>query len=161
MLLTHKPLSNIVEAHITRATGGSKEQFIGEALFGSRFQRLSFLPIHEIGMGPQKGTVMVAMFTGFNEPNETFPTVRHVRVGEGYDTVVDWGGIGRLADYLKQLHLPSRVFLITDSNLYDLYATRIAQNLWAAGFEPAVYSVPAGETSKSQQQVNAIYDWLI
>ena len=58
MLLTHKPLSNIVEAHITRATGGSKEQFIGEALFGSRFQRLSFLPIHEIGMGPQKGTGM-------------------------------------------------------------------------------------------------------
>src|SRR5260370_27350841 len=104
---------------------------------------------------------MVAMFTSFNEPNETFPTVRHVRVGEGYDTVVDWGGIERLADYLKQLHLPSRVFSITDSNLYDLYATRIAQNLSAAGFEPAVYSVPAGEASKSQQQVNAIYDWLI
>ena len=58
MLLTHKPLSNIVEAHITRATGGSKEQFIGEALFGSRFQRLSFLPIHAVGMGPQKGTGM-------------------------------------------------------------------------------------------------------
>ena len=90
------------------------------------------------------------------------PIVRRVHVGEGYDTVVDWGGLQeRLADYLKQLHLPSRVFLITDSNLYDLYATGIAHNLSAAGFEPTIYKVPASETSKSQQQVNAIYDWLI
>lgn len=87
--------------------------------------------------------------------------MRHVQVGEGYDAVVDWDGIGRLTDYLKQLHLPSRLFLITDSNLYDLYALGIAQNLSAAGFEPTIYSIPAGETSKSQQQVNAIYDWLI
>jgi len=89
------------------------------------------------------------------------PIVRRVQAGEGYDTVVDWGGIGRLADYLKQLHLPSRVFLITDSNLYDLYATGIAHDLSDAGFEPTIYMVPASETSKSQQQVNAIYDWLI
>jgi len=36
VLRTYKPLSNIVEANITRATGGSKEQFIREALFGFR-----------------------------------------------------------------------------------------------------------------------------
>src|SRR5258708_22931424 len=35
VLRTQKPLSNIVEANITRETGGSKEQFIGEAPFGS------------------------------------------------------------------------------------------------------------------------------
>jgi shikimate kinase / 3-dehydroquinate synthase len=93
--------------------------------------------------------------------NETFPIVRRVQVGAGYDAIVDWGGIARLPDYLKQLRLPARVFLITDSNLYDRYVTEIAHNLAAAGFDPAVYSVPAGEASKSQQQVNAIYDWLI
>jgi shikimate kinase/3-dehydroquinate synthase len=101
--------------------------------------------------------MIVAMCT----TNEISPIVRRVQVGEGYDTIVDWGGIERLPDYLKQLHLPSRVFLMTDSNLYDLYAMGIVQNLSAAGFEPAIYSIPAGETSKSQQQVNAIYDWLI
>ena len=93
--------------------------------------------------------------------NEISPIVRRIQVGEGYDAIVDWGGIGRLPNYLKQLHLPSRVFLMTDSNLYDLYATGIAQNLSSAGFEPAIYRIPAGEASKSQQQVNAIYDWLI
>ena len=101
------------------------------------------------------------MLTSFNKSHETFPIMRRIQIGQGYDAVIDWGGIGRLADYLKPLHLPSRLFLITDSNLYDLYATEIAHNLSAAGFEPTIYSVPAGETSKSQQQVNAIYDWLI
>lgn len=104
---------------------------------------------------------IIAMLTSSGKLTENSPIVRRVQVGEGYDTVVDWGGIGRLADYLKQLHLPARVFLITDSNLYDLYATGIVHNLSAAGFEPAIYRIPAGEASKSQQQVNAIYDWLI
>jgi hypothetical protein len=50
------------------------------------------------------------------------PLVRHVHVngygGKGYDSVVDWGGLGRLAGYLTQLQIPKRVFLITDSNLH-------------------------------------------
>ncbi len=104
---------------------------------------------------------IITMLTRSDTLSGSSPIVRRVHVGEGYDTIVDWGGIERLADYLKPLHLPSRLFLITDSNLYDLYASKIAQNLSAAGFEPAIYCVPAGETSKSQQQVNAIYDWLI
>jgi 3-dehydroquinate synthase len=74
---------------------------------------------------------------------------------------VDWGGLERLPDYLKQLRLPPRIFLFTDSNLYDRYAVGIAQSLSTAGFEPEIYSIPAGESSKSQVQVSAIYDWLL
>jgi hypothetical protein len=81
VLLTHKPLSNIVEAHITQATGGSKELFIGEALFGSRFQRLSFLPIHQIGMGPQKGTGMeFALHSFSHEKGYSAPLIEHVGI---------------------------------------------------------------------------------
>jgi 3-dehydroquinate synthase len=93
--------------------------------------------------------------------NETAPIVRHVRVGEGYDTVVDWGGLVRLPHYLSQLQLPPRVFLITDSNLQPLYLHAVMEKLAQAGFEPYLYVVPAGEASKSQPQVNAIYDWLV
>ena len=35
------------------------------------------------------------------------------------------------------------------------------QSLEKAGFEPFIYTVPAGEASKSQEQVTAIYEWLI
>ncbi|GCE03743.1 3-dehydroquinate synthase [Dictyobacter aurantiacus] len=89
------------------------------------------------------------------------PIVRHVHVGAGYDTVVEWGGLQRLAFYLKQLQLPPRVFIITDSNIHDLYIPSLQSQLTAAGFEPLVYTVPAGEGSKSQQQLSAIYDWLL
>ncbi len=86
---------------------------------------------------------------------------RHVAIGEGYDVIVEWEGLQHLATYLQQLHLPSRLFLITDSHLHAIYADKIAQNLIIAGFEPVIYTVPAGEESKSQQQVTALYDWLI
>ncbi|GLV57041.1 hypothetical protein KDH_38790 [Dictyobacter sp. S3.2.2.5] len=89
------------------------------------------------------------------------PIVRHVHVGAGYDTVVEWGGLRRLAVYLKQLQLPPRVFIITDSNIHDLYIPSLQSQLTEAGFEPYVYTVPAGEESKSQQQLSKIYDWLL
>lgn len=89
------------------------------------------------------------------------PIIRHVRVGSGYDIVVDWGGLGHLADYLDQLHLPRRVFLIADSNLARLYGETVMEQLRRGGYEPLSYIIPAGEASKSQQQLNALYDWLL
>lgn len=104
---------------------------------------------------------IIAMLIGSSELDPLAPIVRHVQVGEGYDAVVDWGGLGRLPYYLKQLHLPSRIFLITDSNIRDLYTNALLPRLVQEGYEPHLFTVPAGEASKSQQQLNAIYDWLI
>jgi shikimate kinase / 3-dehydroquinate synthase len=89
------------------------------------------------------------------------PIVRHVHIGSGYDTVVEWGGLAHLSDYLKQLQLPPRLFLITDSNIHDIYVPMVTQQLAAAGFDLHVYCIPAGEASKSQEQLWAIYDWLL
>ena len=104
---------------------------------------------------------IIVMLTNFENQDTISPIIRHVHIGEGYDTVVDWGGIKRLAHYLTDLHLPPRVFLITDSNIHTLYAEAITGNLQSAGFEPHIYTIPAGEASKSQQQVNTLYDWLL
>jgi shikimate kinase/3-dehydroquinate synthase len=102
------------------------------------------------------------MFSDSDKPGGIAPIIRHIRVGQGgYDAVVDWGGIGKLAHYLKQLRLPLRVFLVTDSNIEPLYAPQVLRDLARAGFEPHLYVVPAGEKSKSQEQLNALYDWLI
>lgn len=104
---------------------------------------------------------ILAMLISSGEVGDAAPVVRHVHVGTGYDTVVEWGGLGRLAAYLKQLQLPPRVFLVTDSHLHTLYAETLTHSLIRAGFEPYCYVVPAGEASKSQQQLNALYDWLL
>ena len=104
---------------------------------------------------------IIAMLISSGSLDAMTPIVKHVRVGDGYDAIVDWGGVGRLAHYLTQLNLSPRVFLVTDSNLSDLYAPEIMRNLAASGFEPHLYVVPAGEASKSLEQLNALYDWLI
>ncbi len=104
---------------------------------------------------------IIAVLIGSGKLDEVPPIIRHVHVGEGHDTIVDWGGLGRLAQYLSQLNLPARVFLISDSNIRNLYTPAIVQSLSRAGFEPQVYTIPAGEASKSQSQLSAIYDWLI
>ncbi|HEU5228064.1 MAG TPA: 3-dehydroquinate synthase [Ktedonobacteraceae bacterium] len=104
---------------------------------------------------------IIALLIGAGLLDEVAPVVRHIRVGDGYDAIVDWGGLGRLDRYLSQLKIPPRLFLITDSNLRDLYAPIVMRNLSNAGFEPHLYVLPAGETSKSFEQLNAIYDWLI
>src|SRR5207244_5827033 len=56
---------------------------------------------------------------------------------------------------------PPRVFLITDSKVRNLYAPMIMGTLSFFGFDPQLCTVPAGEASKSQEQLDAIYDWLI
>ncbi len=108
---------------------------------------------------------IVAVLLGSGKFEGMAPVVRHVHVtgygGKGYDTVVDWGGLGRLAQYLTELQVPKRIFLITDSNLQRLYAPILQRQLTQAGFEPLFYTVPAGEGSKSQQELGKLYDWLL
>lgn len=87
--------------------------------------------------------------------------VKRVHIGVGYNVVIDWGGLGRLGANLKMLGLPPRVFIITDQHVGLLYAPTLSGQLMAAGFDPELFTIPAGEASKSQQQLNAIYDWLI
>ncbi len=87
--------------------------------------------------------------------------VQRVHSGDGYNVVIDWGGLGRLSANLKMLGLPPRVFLITDQHVGSLYAPTLNGQLLATGFAPELLTIPAGEASKSQQQLNDIYDWLI
>lgn len=104
---------------------------------------------------------ILAMLISSDEINEAPPIVRHVQAGAGYDAIVDWGGLGRLSHYLTRLRLPPRIFLISDTNIQNLYVHDVMHQLSQAGFEPQVYTIPSGEASKSQSQLNAIYDWLL
>ncbi len=101
------------------------------------------------------------MLNSAGELDTVTPIVRHIKTGDGYDAVVDWGGLRRLGHYLKQLRIPARIFLFMDSNLEKLYAATLIQSLRQSGFEPHLYVVPAGESSKSLSQLSAIYDWLL
>jgi len=94
-------------------------------------------------------------------PNGGADTVtRRVAAGASYDAVAGWGALAELPARLAALRLPPRLSLVSDSNVAALYVAPLVERLRAAGFSPDVFTVPAGEASKSREQLNAIYDWL-
>ena len=140
------PLANLQNLLTTRA---------------ERYEDAHFTCSTEGKSAEQVAQEIIAMLISSGEIGGIVPLVRRIQVGEGYDVVVDWGGLGRLGYYLKRLGLPPRIFLITDSNVEQLYGSMLAGTLLAAGFDPSIYTVPAGEVSKSPSQLSAIYDWLL
>ncbi|HLX55527.1 MAG TPA: 3-dehydroquinate synthase, partial [Ktedonobacteraceae bacterium] len=118
--------------------------------------------ISTVGKKPEQVALeIIAITIASGELTGDRPLARHFQVGAGYDAVIDWGGLGRLPLLLQSLNLSRRVFLITDSNVGKLYASTLVGSLLASGFDPELYTLPAGEASKSQSQLGAIYDWLI
>jgi len=85
-----------------------------------------------------------------------------VRVGNWkYQAVVgskllEKGGL-RIRKVLRGPHCA----IISDSNVAPLFGDRVRQNLTSSGFQPALITIPAGETSKTLEQVGAICDQMI
>lgn len=75
--------------------------------------------------------------------------------------IVEWGGLARLPQALQEAGLSRRIFLITDSAVGQLYAGPLQQSLIQASFDPHVFTIPAGESSKSLAWFEKIMDWLV
>jgi 3-dehydroquinate synthase len=61
----------------------------------------------------------------------------------------------------QALALSGQCVLISDSNVAPLFADRVKKSLTSAGFRPILITIPAGEKSKTLQQVGAICDQMI
>lgn len=68
--------------------------------------------------------------------------------------------LGTLGQACRRLNLGARCAIITDRNVAPRYAKAAEKSLRAAGFEPVIIIVPAGETAKSLQTVQSCYDQL-
>src|ERR1051326_6641863 len=66
----------------------------------------------------------------------------------------------RLGTECKRLYLGQRCAVVTDRNVAPHYGAAAVEYLQAAGFEPALITVPAGETAKSLKVVASCYDQL-
>ncbi|HEY7348396.1 MAG TPA: 3-dehydroquinate synthase [Ktedonobacterales bacterium] len=75
--------------------------------------------------------------------------------------IVEWGGLHRLPQRLQALGFHRRAFIVTDTTIGQLYAEPLTTLLERAGIEPFIFTVPAGEASKSLSSFRAITDWLI
>ena len=75
--------------------------------------------------------------------------------------LVEWGGLPHLAETLQAFEFSERVFVITDNQVGTLYGQSVQTLLEDAGFQPHIFTLPAGEASKSFQYFQQIIDWLV
>ena len=84
-----------------------------------------------------------------------------VRLGDrSYSIKIGGGLLARLGRECGGLDLGGRAAIITDSNVGPLLATAARESLVAAGIDPVLSTVPAGETAKNLRQVQSCYDQL-
>ena len=105
--------------------------------------------------------------TTTNPSNDT--QLVHVNLADrSYDIVVASGLLPQAAHVIdgwcsvRKTRLGSKLALIvTDVNVRDTHAGSVAQSLREAGWRCEVEALPAGETTKSLEQANRLYDRLI
>ncbi len=75
--------------------------------------------------------------------------------------VVEWGGLHHLPERLRALGFQRRTFLVTDSGVGQFYTGPLKTLLEGAGIETPIFTLPAGEASKSLASFQEIIDWLV
>ena len=81
--------------------------------------------------------------------------------GGSYPVVAGWGILDNLGERLAALGIKGPTYIITDSNVMNPYARRVQRALQKEGIAAHCFIIPAGESSKSFQLAQAIYDWLV
>ncbi|MEZ5708678.1 MAG: 3-dehydroquinate synthase [Blastomonas sp.] len=78
-----------------------------------------------------------------------------------YDVEISAGAIDALDRHILPFARGGRLLWITDSNLVAPYRQRIEAQCRAANIEPHFHVIPAGEGSKSWQELERLTDWLL
>jgi 3-dehydroquinate synthase len=77
-----------------------------------------------------------------------------------YAIHIGQGQLARLGRECRKLELGRNCAVISDRNVAPLYSPAVLASLRGAGFDPRLIVVPAGETAKCLQTVQACYDQL-
>jgi 3-dehydroquinate synthase len=89
-------------------------------------------------------------------------TSLNLRLAHGVSqALLAWGSLYQLPAALKAMGTPGRVFVVTDATVGALYGAATTGLLKNAGLSAHLYTVPAGEASKSIACFQQIIDWLV
>lgn len=80
-------------------------------------------------------------------------------VSENTEIVIQRGAADRFGDYIDKKGAV-KAAVITDDNVFELYADKIKKALEQAGLETYIYAFGAGEASKNLNTISDIYDFL-
>ena len=85
-------------------------------------------------------------------------TVHHS--GGSYPVVAGWDILDTLGERLVDVGVRGAAYIITDDNVMNPYGRRVQRSLEAAGVPTHCFVIPSGESSKSFELAQAIYEWL-
>lgn len=75
-----------------------------------------------------------------------------------YDILVETGLLGQAGPLCREVNpRGTRALLVSDSNVYPLYAGQVARSLEAAGYAVSAFTFPAGEENKRLDTVCQMY----
>ncbi|MBO0440958.1 3-dehydroquinate synthase [Candidatus Enterococcus ikei] len=77
-----------------------------------------------------------------------------------YDLTIEKGLLANIGQWAKELWLPQKIVIITDTNVQPLYGDQVKESLKEAGFDPSTFVIDAGEQSKRLSVAAEIYDFL-
>ena len=77
-----------------------------------------------------------------------------------YPVIAGWGILDDLGQRLSDNGTKSPAYIITDSIVMNPYGRRVQRSLQKWGIAAHCFIIPQGETSKSFELAQAIYDWL-
>ena len=81
--------------------------------------------------------------------------------GGSYPVIAGWGIINGLGDRLLEVGVKDTAYIITDENVMNPYGRNVQRALQKSGIAAHCFVIPAGETSKSFELAQAIYNWLV
>jgi 3-dehydroquinate synthase len=87
--------------------------------------------------------------------------IRVTAAAGAYDIHCRWGALDDLGALMRDAGLAGPAFVVSDDAVGPLFGERALASLRAAGFEPALFTFPAGEASKNLDTVRTVYDWLL
>lgn len=78
-----------------------------------------------------------------------------------YEIHIAEGLLNQAGDMIRKVFQGEKIAVVTDSNVGPLYGTRVKDSLIAAGFSVKIITVPAGEASKSKEQLFYLYEEML
>lgn len=81
--------------------------------------------------------------------------------GGSYPVVVGWGILSNIGERLAEVGVKNSAYIITDENVMNPYGRNVQRALQKNGTAAHCFVIPAGETSKSFELAQAIYNWLV
>ena len=76
-----------------------------------------------------------------------------VNTGRKYEIIIDRGIINHCGEYIKKVSSPTRIAVVTDSNVHALYSQSVITSLKQSGFIVSEFVFKAGETSKNFKSI--------